>query len=381
MGKVFKHLIPILLLAAMPLMVTAANHDAVDRNDSATLSTDPQARDTGLKLTPTGTMNVLFPTETCWGDLFDITISGVTGNLLEDCHGDSLIAISLAIWEDDGWTIWEAGGDDRVVEEYFPFETGGLISGVPFSHTYENIDLSGWIDGINYAAEFYVEIKGPCLPGLTSIPSESHDVVDIIFRPTAPDVVAPGGGAVVSIDPVTLQWNSRHNADYYEVQLNDVNTFDTPLVFEQTTNLTYDVAGLDDSTTYYWRVRAHNNTCGDGNWCTIMEFSTDMQLDVAEIPSPGLPQTFTLSQNYPNPFNPDTDIEFALPRACHVTLGIYNITGQEVRRLIDEELSAGYKTVRWDGTNNEGSAVASGVYLYRLIAGDNQASRKMLLLK
>lgn len=94
-----------------------------------------------------------------------------------------------------------------------------------------------------------------------------------------------------------------------------------------------------------------------------------------------LPQRFELSQNYPNPFNPSTHIRFELPKAAAVTLTIYNSLGQEVRRLVDGLKPAGYHTVIWNGKDQNGRAVPSGVYHYRLQAGDFIATKKMVLAK
>jgi hypothetical protein len=93
------------------------------------------------------------------------------------------------------------------------------------------------------------------------------------------------------------------------------------------------------------------------------------------------PESFSLSQNYPNPFNPETQINYALPQDCDVKVTIYNLLGQRVRTLVDERQSAGYRTVLWDGKDEQGVDVASGVYFYRLKAGDFVDSKKMLLLK
>jgi Peptidase C10 family/FlgD Ig-like domain/Right handed beta helix region/Protein of unknown function (DUF1565) len=94
-----------------------------------------------------------------------------------------------------------------------------------------------------------------------------------------------------------------------------------------------------------------------------------------------LPQMFALAQNYPNPFNPITDISFSLPEASDVRLEIYNIMGQKVKTLVEGQMDAGYKTVVWDGKSNSGSSVASGIYFYRLTAGDYVNTKKMTLLK
>lgn len=94
-----------------------------------------------------------------------------------------------------------------------------------------------------------------------------------------------------------------------------------------------------------------------------------------------IPSEFVLSQNYPNPFNPSTKIEFTLARSGFVTLKIYDTLGRKVRTLVSEVLSSGYKSVIWDGKNDEGKEVASGVYFYQLKAGDISEPKKMLLLK
>ena len=100
-----------------------------------------------------------------------------------------------------------------------------------------------------------------------------------------------------------------------------------------------------------------------------------------------LPNEFGLSQNFPNPFNPATVIEYALPRASEVKIQIYNILGQKVRDLVDERQEPGYKTIHWDGKDQNGTEVSSGIYFYRIVAHavhgseDFVKSKKMTLLK
>jgi hypothetical protein len=101
----------------------------------------------------------------------------------------------------------------------------------------------------------------------------------------------------------------------------------------------------------------------------------------SQAPGVALPTEFSLSQNVPNPFNPTTQVSFALPKAANVNLTIYNVLGQQVKTLVNQEMSAGVQTIEWDGTDNTGRTVASGVYFYRLNAGDFQATKKMLMLK
>jgi hypothetical protein len=91
---------------------------------------------------------------------------------------------------------------------------------------------------------------------------------------------------------------------------------------------------------------------------------------------------FTLYQNYPNPFNPTTTIAYDLNKSADVTIKIYNLAGQEVNTLVNNEnQSPGSKQVVWDGRDSNGHQVASGIYLYKLQAGSTIQTRKMILLK
>ena len=101
-----------------------------------------------------------------------------------------------------------------------------------------------------------------------------------------------------------------------------------------------------------------------------------------------LPKNVSLSQNYPNPFNPSTTIPFrvesgqgSVARPVHTSLTIYNLTGQKVRVLLDEEMTPGDYQAIWDGKDDSGQKVSSGIYFYRFKAGDNSESRKMIMLK
>jgi hypothetical protein len=96
-----------------------------------------------------------------------------------------------------------------------------------------------------------------------------------------------------------------------------------------------------------------------------------------------LPEVFSLSKNFPNPFNPTTTIEYAIPAdgAGHVDMVIYNINGQKVRTLVNETQDAGYYNVVWDGRNDSGEMVSSGLYLYKIISGSFNKVEKMTFMK
>ncbi|MCP4708851.1 MAG: T9SS type A sorting domain-containing protein [Planctomycetes bacterium] len=138
---------------------------------------------------------------------------------------------------------------------------------------------------------------------------------------------------------------------------------DGPMIFDNSDN------GNDG---YAYAVRAEGRTLGP-NAIEDEPGSID-----------GLPAAYALSQNYPNPFNPTTIIEYALPTAGRVTLQVYNSAGQWVRSLVDSGQEAGYHRALWDGNNQNGQPVTSGIYLYRIeVEGSSSfiENRRMVLLK
>jgi hypothetical protein len=94
-----------------------------------------------------------------------------------------------------------------------------------------------------------------------------------------------------------------------------------------------------------------------------------------------LPTTFDLAQNYPNPFNPTTTIKYQLPKKADVKIVIYNMLGQLVRTVVNKAVDAGYQEVVWDGLNDNGNRVATGIYIYRMEADKFVKSHKMIMMK
>jgi hypothetical protein len=129
---------------------------------------------------------------------------------------------------------------------------------------------------------------------------------------------------------------------------------------------TYDKAGNRSLTT----VTRDGSTDGSGERIEFAPFTVEVAKEDV------LPTEFALKQNYPNPFNPTTTIGFELPKASHVTLSVYNLLGQEVDVLVDREMTAGRQSVEWDAAR-----YASGLYFYRIQAGDFSETKKMLMLK
>ncbi len=103
--------------------------------------------------------------------------------------------------------------------------------------------------------------------------------------------------------------------------------------------------------------------------------------DLDENDSGDVPQAYTLFQNFPNPFNPETEISYDMPEDNHVWLRIYNLLGQPVRTLVDEHQKASHYVVRWDGMDDNGTDLASGIYFYRILTDNFVSSKRMLLMR
>jgi len=94
-----------------------------------------------------------------------------------------------------------------------------------------------------------------------------------------------------------------------------------------------------------------------------------------------LPERFTLHQNYPNPFNPVTNLDYDLPEDAMVNITVFDMMGKVVRTLVNDQQSAGYKTLQWNAMSNSGQPVSSGLYIYTIQVGEFSKTRKMILLK
>ena len=132
--------------------------------------------------------------------------------------------------------------------------------------------------------------------------------------------------------------------------------------------------------TYYYKL-----TASDSNGYES-DPSNEVSITIEAISSTGGEgnneiENFQLYQNYPNPFNPTTTIDYRLASNSKVTITVYNILGNEIKKLVDEFKAAGsYQTI-WDGKNNNGRSVSSGVYFYQMIAENYTLVKKLILQK
>ena len=151
-------------------------------------------------------------------------------------------------------------------------------------------------------------------------------------------------------------------------------TSGTPFIIDSTlTDTTKSVSSLNNLTAYYWHVKAKNEI-GWGVYSLWFKFTTIGASNISG--NSELPKEFRLYNSYPNPFNPSTKIKFDILKSSNVKIIIYNALGKEVTSLVNEKLIAGSYEVSWNG-----SSYPSGVYFYKLVAGDFVNVKKMVLLK
>ena len=93
------------------------------------------------------------------------------------------------------------------------------------------------------------------------------------------------------------------------------------------------------------------------------------------------PKEFILHNNYPNPFNPNTLLQYNLPEDRFVKITIHDILGRIIKNLVNKSQTVGYKSVKWNGTNNRNEKVSAGLYFYTIQAGDIRKTKKMILIK
>jgi len=178
-----------------------------------------------------------------------------------------------------------------------------------------------------------------------------------------------------SINTIIIHWANNAYATQYMVKVsNDLSQWSTIRTVTSGKGGTETLSKLTGSGRYV-KFTLLAPKSGAYSIAEISIYGLPVATDI-EIANGGLPTSYSLSQNYPNPFNPTTGINFSLIKASNVKLTVYNILGEKVASLVDKYLDAGFYTVWFNA-----SAMASGVYFYRLEAGDFKSNKKMILLK
>ncbi|MCF6270090.1 MAG: T9SS type A sorting domain-containing protein [Melioribacteraceae bacterium] len=196
-----------------------------------------------------------------------------------------------------------------------------------------------------------------------------------------PLVGSPVSNAVIDTDTPELSWFLPVQSDglTYELQYSMTGDFTDAVDIEDIATTSVSLSDVTDGEKYFWRVRSKDSNGNLSIYSAIGSFVGPKVTDIKE--EVIIPEKFAVSQNYPNPFNPSTVIEYSLPEGEFVSLRVYNMLGQEVATLVNKEVEAGVHNVTWNGVDNSGSKVSTGTYIYRVVAGNNILTKKMILLK
>lgn len=240
-----------------------------------------------------------------------------------------------------------------------------------------------------------------------------NQIIDKFFRdksdenpPEKPDLVSPISGAGIQ-PPVKLE--ATHYAGDFDIMSSqfqvraDDGSYDEPVIdakrdFEDIYGVTSDLTpidknkgidlskymltgvGLTDGNTYWWRVRYRDKNLQWSEWSDERSFIIGSGTKVEER-SGAVVKESKLYANYPNPFNPTTAIQFDIAKTGHVRMDVFNINGRRVKTLVDKEMPSGQYSVIWNGTNDSGQKLASGIYFYRLTAKDYYNIKRAVLIK
>jgi hypothetical protein len=198
-----------------------------------------------------------------------------------------------------------------------------------------------------------------------------------------PSPGSPSSGAYIASNSVSLNWYTTSTASdnlLYRVEVSSSPNMTSPVLqYDDVSDLSKVITTPHDGN-YYWRVIAKDQSGEYSAYSSNGSFHTAGTTGIKNETNL-IPTKFEVFQNYPNPFNPSTIIKYGLPEAANVTVKVFNMLGQEVRTLVNDYKNAGTFNVQWNGDNNSGQKVTSGIYIFRVTAGNNAATMKMILLK
>jgi FlgD Ig-like domain/Kre9/KNH-like N-terminal Ig-like domain len=223
-------------------------------------------------------------------------------------------------------------------------------------------------------------IFGPSLPGLQPGPNGELNIIKTEFYYNPPQtygfwIITPDGDEEWFIGQTyEIQWNPNGIAGLFTIQLMEDNQVITNIAeYVEPESFSWTIPNsIIPGNQYLIKIYSHQNACYDTSdyYFSILEFSNSDEIEVART---------ELFQNIPNPFNPSTEIRFNVPQtSSFATIEIYNLKGQKIRQY---SIFNNQSSIVWDGTDQVGKPVSSGVYFAKLKAGNQTVTRKMLLMK
>ncbi len=350
-----------------------------------------------LPLSTTGIQLGTFPGGLTWGATYywavypagatSVNPLGVGNFVIVGGPDSTTIALSnpadgSTITTTDVWFNWYVVGSSQGIVEYELVYSKSDVFHPSVTDTVTGITTQSYqVTGLDNGFTYYWKVRAKYFDG-------SYTAYSTVFSFTVQEganlVVKPEIGSphlvLVPDNTITFSWISPlppAPGTKYELQYSTVVNFANPVTVTDITQQQVTVSDLIPNTQYFWRVRAKSPEGVYSFYSDRGRFAVESATSVKEENEYTIPDKFTLHQNYPNPFNPSTIIAFDLPEDANVTLSIFNILGQEVLRVVDNEiLKAGNHRLNVNMSN-----LPSGTYFYRLESQKFSSVKKMILVK
>lgn len=263
---------------------------------------------------------------------------------------------------------------------FFPLATTTIAANVQGTNTFAS--LTGLTPGATYFWKVRAWYGGASYSSFSATEEFTIDAGPSFA--IQPRIGGPTNNLTINTSSPVLSWmtpSAPSSKLAYELEVADNAKMENSVTYSGLDSPSYKVSGLEENKEYFWRVRSKTEGDKYSNYSGVAKFKTGSGITAIEEESAVIPTDFKVEQNYPNPFNPSTTIKYALPMEALVTVRIYNMLGQEIKTLVNNNKPAGSYSVMWNGDDNFGNKVSSGAYIYTVKAGEYFTNKKMLLIK
>jgi len=307
--------------------------------------------------------------------------ANLTLDQLADNHPDEFVAIRYHVW-------WPS--------EYDPFYTfnpseNGIRTNYYGVNSVPHLQVDGIIDAGGYSQywsriQSRLNVDSPLEIGLSGTFDEDsgEGTIDVVI--TATDEIAPEGLFLrIALTESNIIWNAPNGLNEHDQTMRYMVPYSTGIYIEIDNGEV-----VEQSQTFYCPLPLVPENCELAVWVQSDQTREVLQAARISVPELGpvsieeeinLPGKLKLAQNYPNPFNASTVIEYVIEHESYVEITIFDLGGREISTIVDNVQPAGDHQAIWNGTDSNGNTVSSGVYFYRLTAGDKSLTKRMTLLK
>ena len=355
---------------------TSYKIDVSTSSDFSTLITDYNNKDVGSDTT--AIVSSLTPGTTYYYRVRGSTINNTSGNSNSIMVSTENLAIPLAPVAKEVTNItttsFTANWNSSLGAAYYSLDvsTDEAFSNILSDYNDKNVGLVTMLNvsGLTPSTNYYYRIRASNSGGT----SPNSNTISVITALAAPVAIAATN---ITQSGFTANWNAETNVTNYWLDVSTDSTFSSFIAnynnkdAGNATSMT--VTSLSPNITYYYRVSASNNN-GSSPYSNTITVTTTLT-GVDEILS-GLPSKYDVYQNYPNPFNPSTVIKYEVPQNSFVNINVYDILGNKISTLVNQEKPAGRYELKFDASN-----LPSGIYFYIIRAGSFSQTKKMMLMK